>query len=146
MNKTENNDLLPVPCRVTRVDACLEGTLVEIINVPQVDDPADLANNYSLPLIVQWDNGIKENTSVAAVALITKENSQLPHSYLLDYQLVPDQLSERYNPNGDGEHPVYDRASWREAVGAQQTLSGYWDWVYYWLDQEQESNQSFGPG
>jgi hypothetical protein len=63
-----------------------------------------------------------------------------------DNKMTPDQLSERYNPNGDGEHPVYDRASWRESVGAQQTLRGYWDWVGGQLEEQQEPNTPFGPG
>ena len=39
------------------------------------------------------------------------------------------QLDDKYNPEGDGEHPVITRAEWREAVAQQHTVSGYWDWV-----------------
>lgn len=38
------------------------------------------------------------------------------------------QLDDKYNPDGDGEHPVISRAEWREAVAQQYTVSGYWDW------------------
>jgi hypothetical protein len=38
-------------------------------------------------------------------------------------------LDNLYNPEGDGEHPVITRAMWRDAVGSQDTVSGYWDWA-----------------
>jgi hypothetical protein len=38
-------------------------------------------------------------------------------------------LDDKYNPEGDGEHPVVTRQEWREAVAQQETVSGYWDWT-----------------
>lgn len=46
-----------------------------------------------------------------------------------DHELSAEQLDEKYNPNGDGEHPVFQRMYWRDAVAAENTISGYWDWV-----------------
>lgn len=47
-----------------------------------------------------------------------------------DLQLLPPQLDCKYNPDGDGQHPFFTRANWREAVANDDTISGYWDWVY----------------
>lgn len=44
-----------------------------------------------------------------------------------------DLLDARYNPDGDGEHPIYTRYQWREAVSVEETLLGYWEWVEYQL-------------
>jgi hypothetical protein len=38
-------------------------------------------------------------------------------------------LDDKYNPEGDGEHPVISRGTWRDAVAQQETISGYWDWT-----------------
>lgn len=38
-------------------------------------------------------------------------------------------LDAKYNPDGDGEHPVLTRRCWRDAVGQEETISGYWEWV-----------------
>lgn len=53
-----------------------------------------------------------------------------------DAQLTPEQLDDQYNPDGDGEHPVFTRADWREEVAGHLTLRGYWDWVSSWLESE----------
>jgi hypothetical protein len=51
-----------------------------------------------------------------------------------DYQRSADQLDEHYNPEGGGEHPVFSRADWRDAVANEDTLSGYWEWVEHMLN------------
>jgi hypothetical protein len=33
------------------------------------------------------------------------------------------------------EHPKYSRASWQLEVGNNDTLAGYWDWVYSQIEQ-----------
>lgn len=38
-------------------------------------------------------------------------------------------LDAKYNPDGDGEHPVLTRQCWRDAVCQEETISGYWEWV-----------------
>lgn len=50
-----------------------------------------------------------------------------------DPALSLDQLEERYNPDGDGEHPVHTRARCCEAVQQDLTSVGYWQWVFYQL-------------
>lgn len=47
-----------------------------------------------------------------------------------DLSLSPEQLDDKYNPEGDGEHPCYPRADWRYEVANGDTISGYWDWLY----------------
>lgn len=53
----------------------------------------------------------------------------------MDFILDASQLDDKYNPDGDGEHPVYMRGEWRTAVGSQDTIVGYWDWVEYRIEQ-----------
>ncbi|VVP30160.1 hypothetical protein [Pseudomonas fluorescens] len=50
-----------------------------------------------------------------------------------DDEMTPAQLDEKYNAAGGGEHPVYTRSDWREAVAQEYTLSGYWEWVAHTL-------------
>lgn len=51
-----------------------------------------------------------------------------------DYGLSADQLDAKYNPDGDGEHPLYTRKLWQDAVHCGLTIVGYWDWVEYKLE------------
>lgn len=53
-----------------------------------------------------------------------------------DYELNAEQLDEKYNSDGDGEHPRYTRNTWKDAVYLGDTFYGYWDWVEYQLDKE----------
>ncbi len=53
-----------------------------------------------------------------------------------DLQLSPEQLDDKYNLDGDGEHPVYPRKAWRDAVAREETLFGYWEWVAYKLPRK----------
>lgn len=46
------------------------------------------------------------------------------------------ELDCKYNPDGDGEHPVYARWSWRHQVAQQSTISGYWAWVEHMIVNE----------
>ena len=55
-----------------------------------------------------------------------------------DYRLTAEQLDDKYNPEGGGEHPDYTREEWRWEVGEDHTLLGYWQWVAHRLSQEQE--------
>lgn len=56
------------------------------------------------------------------------------HALDADLDLNADQLDHKYNPEGDGEHPTYTRAIWREAVASENTLSGYWQWVAHEIE------------
>jgi hypothetical protein len=38
-------------------------------------------------------------------------------------------LDDKYNSDGDGEHPIFLRKHWREAVAQEHTVHGYWDWA-----------------
>ncbi|TKD44885.1 hypothetical protein [Azotobacter chroococcum] len=61
-------------------------------------------------------------------------NALPAHDLGNDQDLNADQLDHKYNPEGDGEHPTYTRAMWREAVASENTLSGYWQWVVHEID------------
>ena len=53
-----------------------------------------------------------------------------------DKWLSAEQLDNKYNPEGDGEHPEYTRLQWRDAVAQESTISGYWAWVYHMITME----------
>lgn len=53
-----------------------------------------------------------------------------------DYVLTAAQLDDKYNPEGDGEHPVFTRWDWAQVVAQRSTLLGYWDWVEYQIEME----------
>ena len=53
-----------------------------------------------------------------------------------DADLSPEQLDDKYSPKGDGEHPRFTRADWREQVLQQHTVTGYWAWVSHMLRNE----------
>lgn len=55
---------------------------------------------------------------------------------MTDLNLTADQLDEKYNPEGDGEHPTFTRKDWRQAVRQEETLTGYWVWVEAQLWQQ----------
>lgn len=50
-----------------------------------------------------------------------------------DFDLSAEELDDKYNPEGDGEHPFLTRADWREAVANEDTISGYWAWLEHRL-------------
>ena len=53
-----------------------------------------------------------------------------------DRELSSGELDDKYNLEGDGEHPVFTRGNWREQVSQHATLRGYWDWVASMIEQE----------
>lgn len=51
------------------------------------------------------------------------------------------ELENKYqgdHAQGWGHHPVHSRTIWRNAVADNDTVSGYWDWVYQMLQNEDE--------
>jgi hypothetical protein len=46
-----------------------------------------------------------------------------------DQGLKPEQLDDKYNQDGYGEHPLITREAWRHEVFDSNTLLGYWEWV-----------------
>ena len=57
-------------------------------------------------------------------------------TYEEDYGLNYEALDDKYNPDGDGEHPGYPIVEWRNAVFRGETLRSYWQWVEAQLFQE----------
>ncbi|MFV3332606.1 hypothetical protein ACNFIA_16840 [Pseudomonas sp. NY15437] len=47
-----------------------------------------------------------------------------------DINLTADQLEAKFSPAGGGQHPTFTREDWITAVGADETISGYWQWVH----------------
>lgn len=52
-----------------------------------------------------------------------------------DFGMTADQLDEKYNPDGDGEHPEYTKSHWYN----DNTTVSYWDWVVYRIKKDDES-------
>lgn len=67
--------------------------------------------------------------------LVVADEEQEDHP-IPDRDLTAVELDDKYNPEWDGEHPAYPRAAWRHEVINRNTISGYWDWVVYQLEQE----------
>ena len=64
-----------------------------------------------------------------------------------DALLSPEQLAARYNPEGDGgEHPIFMRANWQDAVAQDDTLQGYWSWVHHMLTTEHDHHMHASQG
>ena len=55
-----------------------------------------------------------------------------------DLNLTAEQLDDKYNQDGDGEHPEVPREEWRCAVDREETLRGYWEWVEAQLWERRE--------
>lgn len=64
---------------------------------------------------------------------MSKQTIEQRRRILDDSFLSAAELDDKYNPVGDGEHPIYPRKPWRGAVIRQETLSGYWEWVRHQL-------------
>lgn len=52
-----------------------------------------------------------------------------------DGKLTPEQLDNKYNPEGYGEHPEFPRKDWVEEVANENTLVGYWQWLAWAIEQ-----------
>lgn len=65
--------------------------------------------------------------------------------YIKDYDLSAEQLDDKYNPEDDGEHPGFTRWEWRSSVAQEATIAGYWDWVEYQLELEQDELDRDSP-
>lgn len=65
--------------------------------------------------------------------------------YTKDYDLRIEQLDDKYNPDGDGQHPGYTKHGWREAVKCLQTEASYWEWVHFRLQCEMEDLAKDNP-
>lgn len=55
--------------------------------------------------------------------------------YSEDASFSAEQLEEKYSPTGGGEHPMFSRLMWREAVANQDTIAGYWGWLMSEIQQ-----------
>lgn len=62
-----------------------------------------------------------------------------PDDTLPDHEMTASQLAVKYSPNGDGEHPRFQRIDWQIAVGAGETIDSYWGWVRLRVTTEHEN-------
>lgn len=69
----------------------------------------------------------------------------MTHFSIEDYGLSAYRLADKYNPDGDGEHPTYSRRGWRSIVEQDATLLGYWEWVRHQLEEEQDELDRDSP-
>lgn len=78
-----------------------------------------------------------------AVTLYEVEGEKLTREQVItvDSGLTAEQLDDKYNQDGGGEHPVFTRQGWRHEVGERNTVSGYWDWVESQVDTEHDALQ-----
>lgn len=78
--------------------------------------------------------GIKacmERQGVEAVRLDEHQKAFGP-----DTSLTAVQLDDRYNQDGDGEHPKHTVKEWARAAANDETRQGYWDWVVGVIEHE----------
>ncbi len=65
--------------------------------------------------------------------------------YSEENTLNPGDLDDKYNQEGDGEHPNFPRQLWRHEVVEMNTVSGYWDWVFNqiqsWEPDQQDADE-----
>jgi hypothetical protein len=53
-----------------------------------------------------------------------------------DYDLTQEQIEEKHNPNGGGQHPQYTRSDWKTEVENDGTSNSYWGWVHGEIESE----------
>lgn len=106
--------------------ACLDDFEITVLN----DQDEPIAEDESHESYSFKGNGFIEKVADISLDL-----------YGDDAALSVEQLDCKYNPDGDGEHPKFTRDLWREAVGEENTSSGYWDWVKHALVTEAEKAQ-----
>lgn len=59
----------------------------------------------------------------------------------VDTELTAEQLDDKYNPEGGGQHPDFTREDWMWAVSNEDTLSGYWAWVVMRIRETNEEEE-----
>lgn len=59
-----------------------------------------------------------------------------PIDTLPDHELTADQLDEKYNGDGGGEHPKHTVLSWIAAAQLDEVRDGYWNWLHHQLGAE----------
>lgn len=77
------------------------------------------------PAVAHIDHVLPEGLKDLVVAIAT-----------IDDDLTAEQLDDRYNPEGGGEHPMHPRTDWRYEVANEDTLVGYWDWVAHKIAED----------
>lgn len=109
-------------------------TLRNLVEV-QTDDQESPVEPGQLWRVVDADRGSVSlrgvESDVAAYVSVCNLGIEfeIDYGYLDDHSLSAEQLEQKFNACGEGEHPMFTVRMWREAVAQKDTLSGYWEWV-----------------
>ena len=142
--------------KVAFEDDVFESTFVKSATVVEAQGEMDAATKF----VAEADNGMKGGDTVM-VLVGTEQNVVTRHKIACcvrvsyeqqgfapvisaqtektepeqagDALLTEEQLDEKYNPDGDGEHPTHTRDCWQRAVLNDETSQGYWQWVRWSL-------------
>lgn len=85
--------------------------------------------------VIAADLGSIQLRAVVTGVMVFISPCQVHESFMIhtgfegDGQLIESQLDDKYNPDGGGEHPMFTKQMWREAVANLDTISGYWAWL-----------------
>jgi hypothetical protein len=105
------------------------------ITVTDPEDGSPLSREElqdNLVAIVQrvLSEGLITGDSASTLETVDSETVVTPcYPWHDDIGLCAEHLDEKYNPQGDGEHPYFTRSDWRADVREDVTLRGYWEWV-----------------
>jgi hypothetical protein len=125
---------------VQEISALLTKLEWDIINLPCIPTMVSHQNDN---LQMSYKEGHRDARHAAA-ELVTALGAELerlaeaPYAALQDYDLTPEQLDDKYNPDGGGEHPEITREDWAQAVEQGETSSGYWGWLSHKLIEKHE--------
>lgn len=119
------------------LDVCLVPLGCTLSAVQDVDcgDGQEVAKQGSTWKVLAVDRGTAQLGCVETDAEIflsvcrLHEGFEIDTGYKEDSELSAEQLDDKYNSDGGGEHPMFTRQMWREAVANEDTLSGYWPWL-----------------
>lgn len=96
-------------------------------------------NNDDEPIAESDDHESYSYTGKGSVDKIADFGIDL---YGSDAKLSVEQLDEKYNPDGEGEHYQFTSEQWREEVSQNQTVSDYWTWLKHVLVTEAEQDET----
>lgn len=113
--------------------------MVDAVGNRDTDEPAmrasDLKSNLEDLISRALSEGLVTGDSAGVLEdheVVAGVTAQFPWYH--DIGLSAVQLDDKYNLEGDGEHPNFPRSLWRGEVVNENTLLGYWEWVVHQID------------
>lgn len=113
-----------------------EGIVVDLWD-RECNADAPLASTYAFDSDADAVSGPKGLDTVAPAVCMSRNNVERDADD--DRGLTAAQLDDKYNPDGDGEHPLYLREVWRFDVCERNTLCGYWEWVQVQIKEAEDA-------